>query len=140
LPPAADQPDAKMLAPAHAVARFIATGDEALLDAAFAPGPVTILENFAPFLFQGADAAARWAKAMMEHASGLGELKHTFGPAFDFGVVGGEAYFSLPTTWHGVSRGQRFIETGGWSFLMARRPGGWGVRAYGWAVTGLEPG
>jgi len=129
-----------MLAPAHAVARFIATGDGALLDAAFAPGPVTILENFAPFLFQGEDAVARWAGAMRDHALGLTELTHAFGPAFDFGRAGDEAYFSLPTTWRGVSRGRRFVETGGWSFLMARHSGDWGVRAYGWAVTGLEPG
>lgn len=138
--PSADQPDAEMLAPANAVARFIATGNEALLDVAFAPGPVTILENFAPFLFQGEDAVARWTGAMRDHVRGLTELTHAFGPAFDFSRAGEEAYFSLPTTWRGLSRGRRFIEAGGWSFLMARHSGDWGVRAYGWAVTGLEPG
>ncbi len=137
---AADQPDAEMLAPAHAVARFIANGDEALLTAAFSPGPVTILENFAPFLFDGEGAVARWADAMRDHAKTLTDLSHSFGPAFDFGLAGDEAYFSLPTTWRGASRGRAFVETGGWSFLIVRHTPGWRVRAYGWAVTGMEAG
>ncbi len=133
------QPDMPMIAAAHRVARFIETGDEALLAGAFAER-VTIVENFAPFLFEGPDAVANWAREMRAHAEGLSELKHDFGPAHDFSRAGDEVYFSLPTTWRGVTRGRPFTETGGWAFVLVGEDSAWRVRAYAWAVTGFEFG
>jgi hypothetical protein len=133
----ADQPDADMMGAPTSVALFIATGQDSHLEAAFAGGPVTIIENFAPFLFEGDGALERWAKAMRAHADPLSSLTHSFGPAFDFAADGQSVSFSLPTTWRGLARGVAFTETGGWSFVLARHSGAWRVRAYGWAVTGF---
>ena len=130
------EPDAEMLAAVAKIARFIATGDEALLSA-FASDGVVILENFAPHLFLGSAAVARWAKAMREHAATLGSLRHSFGPAQDFVCDGERAFFSLPTHWQGTANGRPFQEDGGWSFLLVRQEGGWRVKSYGWAVTRL---
>ncbi len=127
-------PDAAMMLPVEKIARFIATGDDSCLSA-FAAKDVVILENFAPFLFTGADAVARWAKEMKEHAKGLTGLGHSFGPAQDFRVEDECVFFALPTHWSGHSSGRLFQEDGGWAFLLVRQRGEWKVRSYGWAVT-----
>jgi hypothetical protein len=129
-----DQPDSDMLAAVEQIARFIATGDEAMLRA-FAPDGVVILENFSPHLFFGPDAVERWAKGMREHAATLTNLRHSFGPAQDFSCVGAQAFFSLPTHWQGMTGGRPFREDGGWSFLLVKEGGSWRVQSYGWAVT-----
>ncbi|MHB8528526.1 MAG: hypothetical protein ACYC8V_03330 [Caulobacteraceae bacterium] len=136
--PAGEQPEAEMIAAAEAVARFIETGDGAFLDRAFGQGEATIVENFAPFLFEGPGAVEIWAEAMRGHVRDLSDLSHRFGPAFDFVRAGERVSFSLPTTWRGVAGGKAFIETGGWAFVLARESGAWRVRAYGWAVTRLS--
>lgn len=130
-------PDAAMLAPAEALARFIATGDDDALAGLFADGPVTIVENFAPFVFDGQDAVARWTEAMRAHAAPLSGLVPAFGPPQDFAQAGGRTYFALPTTWRGAAAGRRFEETGGWSFVLEEIDGAWRVRAYAWSVTGV---
>ncbi len=131
-------PDEAMMAPVERIARFMATLDETHLQGAFADDGVTILENFAPFVFAGADAVARWTTLFRAHAQGLSNLKHSFGPAQDFHADAALAYFALPTTWSGLSHGQSFVETGGWSFLLARQNAEWRVKSYGWAVTGYR--
>ena len=131
-----DGPNSAMLEPVEKIARFIATGDEACLSA-FAARDVVILENFAPHLFVGPDAVARWAEGMREHARTLAGLTHSFGPAQDFTRAGEYVFFSLPTHWQGTTKGRPFHEDGGWSFLLVKEEGGWRVKSYGWAVTRL---
>lgn len=104
---------------------------------AFAEGEVTIIENFPPYVFEGPGAVARWSDEMRAHLAGVSSLRHRFGRAHDFSRAGDEVYFSLPTTWRGLSHGKAFTEKGGWSFVLTRRDGEWRVRGYGWSVTGL---
>ena len=124
-----------MMAAVEQVARFMATGDDALLEQAFADTNVTIIENFAPYIFQGPGAVQRWAELFKTHATGLANLQVSFGEAHDFSVDGELAYFSLPTTWTGSTKGRKFSEDGGWAFVLARHGAGWRVQNYGWAVT-----
>jgi hypothetical protein len=135
-----ESPDVEMMVPIEAVARFIESGGTASLATVFVDGPVTMVENFAPFVFEGEGAVAAWTAGMRDHAVGLTGLSHAFGPAHDFGRAANEVYFSLPTTWKGVTRGRAFTETGGWSFVLRRLNDAWRVRAYGWAVTGVSFG
>ena len=128
------QPDAAMLAPIAQIARFIAGGGAENLSA-FAEDDVTILENFAPHLFRGEGAVTRWAAAMRAHAATLRELRHSFGPAQDFGRDGSQVFFSLPTHWQGLANGRAFAEDGGWAFGLVEQAGAWRVRNYAWAVT-----
>jgi len=130
------QPDAAMMAPIEAIARFIKSGDEFCLQA-FADEGVTILENFAPHLFSGSGSVNRWAESMHAHAKTLTELKHRFGPACDFRIEEDRAFFTLPTHWSGVTDGRPFDEDGGWAFLLIRQGGEWRVLSYGWAVSCL---
>jgi len=131
-----DQPDAEMIAAAERVAAVIESGGVASARDAFADHDVTIIENFAPFVFEGRGAVERWSARMRAHLTGVTALRHTFGPAQDFSRAGDEVYFSLPTNWRGLKHGRPFVEDGGWAFVLTRQDGLWRVRGYGWAVTG----
>jgi RimJ/RimL family protein N-acetyltransferase len=133
---ASDQPDADMIAAAERVAALIEGGGVAPPGDAFADRDVTIVENFAPFVFEGPGSVERWSEQMRAHLTGVTALRHIFGPAQDFSGAGDEVYFSLPTNWRGLKHGIPFAEDGGWAFVLARQGGLWRVRSYGWAVTG----
>ena len=128
-------PDPAMMAAVQRVVRFMTTLDDAALPGAFADSNVTIIENFAPYVFQGAKSVERWAVLFRAHAEALASLKASFGAAQDFSVDGDLAYFSLPTTWTGTTRGRKFSEDGGWAFVLVRHGSEWRVQSYGWAVT-----
>jgi hypothetical protein len=124
-----------MIAAARRVARFIETLDRRLPARTFASGNVTIIENFAPYLFEGPGAVGAWSKGMRAHLACVTSLRHSFGQAHDFSRTGDQATFSLPTIWRGMVRGKPFTERGGWAFVLTKQKGVWRVRGYGWAVT-----
>lgn len=132
---AATRPDASMMAGPAALARFLETADQAVLEGVFSDGEVTILENFAPHVFTGQDGLAHWRNLMARHVGAIGELRHAFGSPQDFGRTGDLVYFSLPTRWTGVRDGKAFDEQGGWSFTLVWEEAAWRIRAYGWSVT-----
>ena len=128
-------PDRSMMAAVERLVRFMAARAEGDLSGVFADTDVTIIENFAPYVFQGASAVQDWARGFRAHAANLAQLKASFGAAQDFGVDGARAYFSLPTNWTGTSNGRQFSEHGGWAFVLMQHGREWRVQAYGWAVT-----
>ena len=65
----------------------------------------------------------------------LKDLAATFGEAHDFTRSGKRVYFSLPTTWKGLTLGKRFEEHGAWSFVLEQESIGWRIAGYGWGVT-----
>ncbi|HEX2594279.1 MAG TPA: nuclear transport factor 2 family protein [Rhizomicrobium sp.] len=132
-----DQPTPAMMAPVEKVAHFIATGDDDDLRA-FADSGVVIVENFAPYLFEGPGAVQRWADGMRTHTAATDALAYQFGPAIDFETDGDRAYFSLPTNWTGRAGPTPFSEDGGWSFVLVKQKGEWRILSYGWAVTKIE--
>jgi len=136
--PKGKTPSPAMMAPVERIARYIETLNSAHLKQTFAAGNVTIIENFAPYVFTGAAAARRWEKGFRLHARGLSGLRHAFGTPQDFSLDGDQAYFSLPTTWTGRANGKRFSEQGGWAFVLVRKGHVWRVRNYGWAVTSFS--
>lgn len=131
------QPTSEMLALPEAVARFMATGNGEELRHIFVADGVAIVENFPPFLFQGANALGRWCDGFRAHAerNGLSELQHRFGEPQDFARDGDRVFFVLPTTWTGKAHGAPFTEHGGWAFVLDRIVGDWRIRSYAWAVT-----
>lgn len=132
-----DQPTAAMMVPVEKIAHFIATGDETDLSA-FADSGVMIVENFAPYLFEGPDAVKRWADGMRTHTAATDALAYEFAPAIDFSTDGNRAYFSLPTNWTGRAGASPFSEDGGWSFVLVKQGADWRVLSYGWSVTRIE--
>jgi len=111
------------------------TLDEKHLSDVFVVGPVTIIENFAPFIFSGCDAISDWKEGFRAHAEGLSDLCHTFGQPQDFSSSEGAAFFTLPTVWTGRTVGLAFREAGGWAFAFGQQGLDWRIKGYGWAVT-----
>jgi hypothetical protein len=132
------KPDAGMMAPIRRLARFMVTLHESNLAGVFADD-LTIVENFAPFLFRGDGAAQRWRAGFIEHARTLSALAPAFDAAQDFSREDQTAYFVLPTTWTGKSHGRPFIEKGGWSFILTHTTGEWRIAAYAWSVIEIRP-
>lgn len=134
---AAEQPNAAMMEPVHGLVSFMSTLRRGEQPTVFARRGLCIVENFAPFLFCGSQAAANWSAGFRAHAA-EGDLKNlaaNFGEAHDFKQSGKRVYFSLPTTWTGLTHGNRFEERGAWSFVLQQEGTGWRIVGYGWGVT-----
>jgi hypothetical protein len=133
----AEKPTAAMMEPVQGLVTFMSTLRRGEQPMVFARRGLCIVENFAPFLFCGLQAAANWSAGFRAHAAegDLKDLAATFGEAHDFSRSGKRVYFSLPTTWTGLTRGKRFEEHGAWSFVLEQEDAGWRIVGYGWGVT-----
>jgi len=131
------QPTAAIWAPVRQLVTYMRLLPAGVAPAMFASRGVCIVENFAPFVFCGADSVRAWDSGVRTHFAedGLSELSVRFGAAHDFSVVADRAYFSLPTTWRGRTHGRRFEEHGAWAFVLKREGDVWRVLGYGWGVT-----
>jgi hypothetical protein len=129
-----DGPDEAMMAPVAELVRYMAHVDGAALPPVFAGDGLVIVENFAPYIFDGKDAAAHWDAGYRKHVERLKQLQCDFGKAHDFDRTGDRVYFVLPTTWRGLQPGTRFEEHGAWAFVLAKLSGHWRILAYGWGA------
>ncbi len=134
------QPTAAMMQPVTTLVAFMSTLRPAEHPAVFARHGLCIVENFPPFVFCGPHAAAEWEAGFRAHAGDLSGLNAAFGEAHDLTESGGRVYFSLPTTWTGLTQGRHFEEHGAWSFVLERQGSGsqdasWRIVGYGWGVT-----
>ncbi len=130
-------PDAMMMAPVTTLASYMAQVQGAVLPGVFADDGLVIIEDFAPYIFIGKNAAEQWDAAFRHHAIPLKNLKFSFGPAHAFERSDGRVYFVLPTTWQGVYKDREFEEHGAWSFVLTNTSGRWLILAYGWGATDL---
>ncbi len=134
---AEEQPTVAMMEPVHGLVTFMSSLRRGEQPTVFARRGLCIVENFAPFLFCGLQAAANWSAGFRAHAA-AGDLKNlaaAFGEAHDFKQSGKRVYFSLPTTWTGLTHGKSFEEHGAWSFVLEQEDAGWRILGYGWGVT-----
>lgn len=131
---AGPQPTPAMLEAVHDLVAFMSAPSSANHPRVFAPHGPCIIENFAPFVFCGPNAAAEWESAYRAHSEGETGLVAKFGPARDFSESGDRAYFSLPTTWTGTLNGRHFEELGAWAFVLERDAARWRVLGYGWGI------
>jgi hypothetical protein len=131
------QPTAAMMEPVQGLVTFMRTLRNGEQPTVFARRGLCIVENFAPFLFCGSQAAANWSAGFRAHAAAddLKDLAAVFSEAHDFRQSGKRVYFSLPTTWTGLTQGKRFEEHGAWSFVLEQENVGWRIVGYGWGVT-----
>jgi hypothetical protein len=134
---ASQGPTPSMMRPVDALKRAMERFDSAAPPPVFSSGRVTIVDNFAPYVFEGENVPERWWSGFRTHAAAgkLNDLRAAFGAAQDYEQSGDRAFFTLPTRWTGISEGHRFLERGGWVFVLVRESGEWRLRSYAWAVT-----
>jgi hypothetical protein len=139
---AGEAPDADMMVPVNSLVHYMEHVAGAKSPAVFVDRGLVIVENFAPYIFRGKDAAARWDAGFRQHVAegALHDLSVEFGNARDFERTANRAYFTLPTTWRGVDREKRFEEFGAWVFVVEMDAGGWRIISYAWGVTDQKPG
>ena len=139
---AEERPTASMMEPVQGLVTFMRTLRRGEQPTVFVRRGPCIVENFPPFLFCGSEAAANWSAGFRAHAAAddLKNLAATFGEAHDFKQSGKRVYFSLPTTWTGLTHGKHFEEHGAWSFVLQQEGAGWLIVGYGWGVTAYSEG
>lgn len=137
---AEEAPSAAMMAPVRQLAAFMSTLPTGTHATMFATHDVCIVENFAPFVFKGRNAVARWESGFRAHAAELTDLAASFDAAHDFSAAGNRVYFALPTTWTGRDGGRPFEEHGVWAFVLEKASAAaghatWRIVGYGWGVS-----
>jgi ketosteroid isomerase-like protein len=115
------------------------SGDTKSAFAAFAPGVVTIVDEFAPHRWSGPHAAQDWAADYDKHATATGvtEGKVTAGDPIRIEVEGPLAYVIMPTVYYYKEHGKPLQEEGQITVVLHHEPTGWKMQ--GWTWSGVKP-
>lgn len=115
------------------------TGNVQAAFAAYATGAITIVDEFAPHIWTGADAARQWADAYDKHsqATGVTDGKVTYRKPTRMEVAGDVAYVVLPTVYLYKEHGKALQEEGQITAVLNHEAGGWKIRSWTW--TGVKP-
>jgi hypothetical protein len=126
-------------APARQFIDGFNTGNVQAAFAAYATGPITIVDEFAPRIWTGPDAAHQWADAYDKHAqaTGVTDGMVTYGQPTRTEVDGNLAYLVMPTVYAYKEHGKPLREEGQMTFVLIREAGGWKIRSWTW--TGVKP-
>jgi hypothetical protein len=99
-------PDATIMAPVTALASYMARVEGNVLPPVFVDDGLVIVEDFAPYIFSGKDAAAQWDAGFRHHAVPLRDLKLRLAqPMLLNALVTGSISYSQP-------RGVAYTRTG----------------------------
>lgn len=112
-------------------------GDTAAGFAAYAPGTVSIIDEFAPHLWVGADALRQWAAAYDADASarGVTDGRVEYGAPLRVETGGGTAYVVVPTRYVYRERGRAMAEPARLAVSLRTVGGAWKIAAWAWAGT-----
>jgi hypothetical protein len=107
--------------------------------AAYASGPITIVDEFAPHIWTGANAAHEWADAYDKHAqaTGVTDGKVSYGKPTRIEEVADAAYIVMPTVYLYKENGKPLKEEGQITAVLNRESGVWKLRAWTW--SGAKP-
>lgn len=115
------------------------TGDTKSAYAAYAPGDISIIDEFAPHLWMGPKAPQDWAADYDKHAqaTGVSDGVVKFGKPFRTEVEGDIAYVIVPTVYTYKEHGKPIAEEGRMTFVLQGGAGKWKIR--GWTWSGVKP-
>jgi hypothetical protein len=107
--------------------------------AAYASGPITIVDEFAPHIWTGPNAAHEWADAYDKHAraTGVTDGKVTYSKPTRIVEDANTAYIVMPTLYLYNEHGKPLKEEGQITAVMNRESGAWKIR--GWTWAGVKP-
>jgi ketosteroid isomerase-like protein len=131
----------EVVAPIHQFIDGFNTGDAKKAFAAFAPGSVSIIDEFAPHLWTGPNAPHAWAAAFEKFAKAAeitdGAVK--YGEPTRAEVEGKVAYVILPTVYSYKDHGKPTAEDGQMTFVLRSGAQGWKISAWTWSGPPPHP-
>jgi ketosteroid isomerase-like protein len=114
-------------------------GDVQSAFAAYATGAITIVDEFAPHIWTGPEAAHQWADAYDKHAQATGVTDGlvTYAQPTRTEVDGDVAYVVMPTVYLYKEHGNPLREEGQMTVVLNHQARGWKIRSWTW--TGVKP-
>jgi hypothetical protein len=114
-------------------------GDLKAAYAALATGDITIVDEFAPHLWTGRQAAQQWVADYDTHAkaTGVSDGLVQYGAPTRTEIEGDLAYVILPTVYLYKERGKSMAEEGQLITVLHNEAGGWKIRSWTW--SGVKP-
>lgn len=95
-----------------------------------------IIDDFAPFVWQGANTCQTWLNALAAYDKQMGitDEKVTLGAPWKVSVAGDRAYVVLSTTYTHKTNGKPTVESGAvWTMTMQKTSTGWIITGWAWA-------
>jgi hypothetical protein len=128
--------------PAAPVRQFIDgfnSGDTKAAFAAYAPGDVAIIDEFAPHHWIGAKAPQAWAAAYDANAKATGVTEGIvkYAKPTRIEIAGKAAYVVVPTVYTYKQKGKPMVEEGSITASLTMTAAGWKMNAWTW--SGVKP-
>jgi ketosteroid isomerase-like protein len=114
-------------------------GDVKAAQATHTEKGVVIIDEVAPYLWQGHDSFKNWLGDLDKHdkARGITDGKVTLGAATRVEIEGDRAYVVVPSAYTFKQKGVAMKEAAQMTFALRKAPAGWKIN--GWTFTGPTP-
>jgi hypothetical protein len=134
-PARAAGPDPGMRSAVDAFVTAMNTGGPAATSCATS---TTIVDDFAPYVWSGPGACAKWlgAFAQLTAAMGVTNVKVSAGKTLYADGDASHGELVIATRFTGLIKGKSHLEAGAWTFVLANASGSWKFSAIAWSHTG----
>jgi len=101
-----------------------------------APPPTAITDEFSPYRWVGASAAADWSAELQKDMAAQHDtdLRIGLSQPSQLNVNGNKAYAVYPTTLSYRNKGKPTTEKGAFAFALDKSSGGWRITSWAWAT------
>ena len=94
-----------------------------------------IVDDFAPYVWQGASACSDWLAADAANNQQIGSTngKILLGKALHVDVTGDHAYVVVPVKYSDVEKGKKTVQSAVWTLTLGKSASGWSIAGTAWA-------
>lgn len=126
-------------APIHQMLEGFNSGDIKAIASSYAAGDISIVDEVAPFHWNGPHAGETWLADLEKHdkAAGVTDAKVLASAAVRNDVEGDSAYVVVPVQYVFKEKGNAMLEDAHMTFVLHREGGAWKVA--GWVWSGEKP-
>jgi hypothetical protein len=130
-------PEAELLAPIHQFIDSFNKGDSAAAEAANVSTGIIIIDEVAPYLWQGPGAFKAWAKDLNTHDknAGMTGQQVTLGKVSLTESTGDNAYVAIAAVYSYKQNGVAMNEPAHMTFALRKATGGWKIAAWTWTAS-----
>lgn len=133
-PAALAAPADDMMKPIHQFIDGFNKGDTKMAYAAYAPGNVAIIDEFAPHIWVGPKAPQAWAADFGKHATadGITDSVVAVGKPTRIEADGKTAYVVVPAVYTYKAKGKPMTEKADMTYALAKAGGPWMITGWTW--------